>query len=65
MVLRLATVAVFVDPNPNKEVTPMQGLTEDGAKYAPRIAGHKTVLLAAAAALAKGRGMTYLGFNKV
>jgi len=59
------SVAVFVDPNPHKEVTPMQDLIDGRAKYTPRIAGHKTVLLAAAAALQKRLGVGYLGFNKV
>jgi len=59
------SVAVFVDPNPHKEVTPMELLAEGRAKYAPRIAGHKTVLLAAAVAMQKRLGVGYLGFNKV
>merc|ERR1712151_790600 len=59
------SVAVFVDPNPHKEVTPMRELVDGKAKYFPRIAGHKTVLLAAAAAMQKRLGVGYLGFNKV
>jgi len=59
------TMAVFLDPNPHKEVIPMEELTDGQAKYAPRIAGHKTVLLAAAAAMQKRLGVGYLGFNKV
>jgi len=59
------SMAVFVDPNPHKEVAPMTDLVDGHAKYTPRIAGHKTVLLAAAAALQKRLGIGYLGFNKV
>lgn len=59
------SMAVFVDPNPHKEVTPMEELANGQARYAPRIAGHKTVLLAAAAAMQNRLGVGYLGFNKV
>merc|ERR1712232_224290 len=59
------SVAVFVDPNPHKEVTPMEELTNGQANYSPRIAGHKTVLLAVAATMQKRLGVGYLGFNKV
>lgn len=59
------SMAVFVDPNPHTEVTPMDELVDGQARYAPRIAGHKTVLLAAAAAMQKRLGVGYLGFNKV
>jgi isopenicillin N synthase-like dioxygenase len=59
------SMAVFVDPNPHKEVTPLPELAEGQPKYAPRIAGHKTLLLAAAAVMQKRLGIGYLGFNKV
>lgn len=59
------SVAVFVDPNPHREVTPMKELIDGQAKYSARIAGHKTVLLAAAMAMQKRLGTGYLGFNKV
>merc|ERR1712087_607661 len=45
------SVAVFVDPNPHKTIAPMKRLIDTEAKYSARIAGHKTVLLAAAAAM--------------
>lgn len=60
------STAVFLDPNPHKEVAPLPELLSGGeaqAMYEPRIAGHKTVLLAAAAAMQKRRGVGYLGFN--
>mmetsp|Transcript_158063 Transcript_158063/g.279074 ORF Transcript_158063/g.279074 Transcript_158063/m.279074 type:complete len:388 (+) Transcript_158063:67-1230(+) len=60
------SMAVFVDPNPYREVTPMSELVETQPKYAPRIAGHKTVLLAATAALRHQGGKSlpsYLGFG--
>merc|ERR1712087_108789 len=52
------SMAIFVDPNPHREVSPLPALIEESPMYQPRIAGHKTVLLAAAV-----RG--YLGFGKV
>merc|ERR1712232_1181003 len=62
------SVAVFVDPNPHKEVTPIPELVDSEPMYTPRIAGHKTVLLAATVAFQqrnnKGVG-SYLGFGKV
>lgn len=59
------SMAVFVDPNPHKEVTPLPELTDGNPRYSPRIAGHKTMLLATAAALQQRLGIGYLGFNKV
>lgn len=59
------TIAVFLDPNPHKEVTPMLELADGQPKYAPRIAGHKTMLLAAAAAIQQRLGKGYLGYNVV
>jgi isopenicillin N synthase-like dioxygenase len=52
------SLAVFVDPNPHREVYPLPAFVQDAPMYTPRVAGHKTVLLAAAI-----RG--YLGFGKV
>lgn len=52
------SMAVFVDPNPHREVSPLPAFVQVAPMYTPRIAGHKTVLLAAAV-----RG--YLGFGKV
>jgi len=60
------SIAVFLDPNPHKEVAALPELlagSQDRAMYEPRIAGHKTVLLAAVAALQKRHGVGYLGFN--
>jgi len=39
------SMAVFVDPNPQREVSPLPALVEESPLYQPRIAGHKTVLL--------------------
>jgi len=63
------SMAVFVDPNPHREVAPLPELASEGARYPARIAGHKTVLLAAALA-ARGRSAGksldgYLGFGRV
>jgi len=52
------SMAIFVDPNPHREVSPLSALAQELPLYTPRVAGHKTVLLAAAM---KG----YLGFGKV
>merc|ERR1711870_206015 len=62
------SMAVFVDPNPYKEVAPLPELIGGGPKYAARMAGHKTVLLAAAVALKQGSQLSngkYLGFGLV
>jgi isopenicillin N synthase-like dioxygenase len=59
------SVAVFVDPNPHRDVAPMRELTDGFPKYSARIAGHKTVLLATAMSMQKRLGVGYLGFNKV
>merc|ERR1712050_311971 len=60
--------AVFIDPNPYKEVVPLPELIGTGPKYSARMAGHKTVLLAAAVAMKQvgvlGDGK-YLGFGSV
>merc|ERR1719210_1110463 len=48
------SMAVFVDPNPYKKVAPLPELTGTGPKYPARMAGHKTVLLAAAVAMKQG-----------
>lgn len=62
------SMAVFVDPNPHHEVAPIPELVDSEPMYTPRIAGHKTVLLAATVAFQqrnnKGVG-SYLGFGKV
>lgn len=63
------SMAVFVDPNPHMEVAPLAELAGKGPRYPARIAGHKTVLLAAALA-ARGHGTSdklggYLGFGRV
>lgn len=52
------SMAVFVDPNPHREVAPLPALVQGSPMYQPRIAGHKTVPLEASV-----RG--YLGFGKV
>merc|ERR1712050_500637 len=39
------SMAVFIDPNPYKDVAPLPDLTRAGPRYAPRVAGHKTILL--------------------
>lgn len=68
------SMAVFVDPNPHKEVAPLPellGLYGQRARYSARLAGHKTVLLAAAMGAlqqrsgAGGAGGGYLGFGKM
>jgi len=60
------SMAVFVDPNPYQAVGPLPGLAGGQPRYSNRIAGHKTVLLAAAAALQQRSGKgRYLGFGKV
>jgi len=60
------SMAVFVDPNPHQAVGPLPRLAEGQPKYSSRIAGHKTVLLAAAAALQQRYSNGgYLGFGKV
>lgn len=40
------SMAVFVDPNPNRLVKPLPTIADDAPKYAARLAGHKTVPLA-------------------
>jgi isopenicillin N synthase-like dioxygenase len=52
------SMAIFVDPNPYREVSPLPALVQESPLYAPRVAGHKTVLLTAAMG-------GYLGFGKV
>merc|ERR1712217_394108 len=52
------SMAVFVDPNPYREVSPLPALVQESPMYLPRVAGHKTVVLAAALS-------GYLGFGKV
>merc|ERR1712216_1029602 len=52
------SIAIFVDPNPYREVAALPPLVQDRPMYQPRVAGHKTVLLAAAM-------NGYLGFGKV
>merc|ERR1719433_914915 len=52
------SMAVFVDPNPHREVAPLSSLVRGSPMYQPRIAGHKTVPLEASV-----RG--YLGFGEV
>jgi len=52
------SIAIFVDPNPYREVAALPPLVQDSPMYQPRVAGHKTVLLAAAM-------NGYLGFGKV
>jgi len=52
------SMAIFVDPNPYQEVSPLPALVQESSLYPPRVAGHKTVLLAAAV-------HGYLGFGKV
>merc|ERR1719330_1629294 len=42
------SMAVFIDPNPYKDVAPLPELTGAGPRYSARVAGHKTILLAAA-----------------
>merc|ERR1712061_644788 len=62
------SMAVFVDPNPYKEVAPLPELIGTGPKYSARMAGHKTVLLAAAVAMKQGGVLgdgKYLGFGSV
>merc|ERR1712125_165954 len=62
------SMAVFVDPNPYKEVAPLPELIGTGPKYTARMAGHKTVLLATAAAMKSvslSSGGAYLGFGSV
>jgi isopenicillin N synthase-like dioxygenase len=62
------SMAVFIDPNPHREVTPLTQLVDVQPKYESRIAGHKTVLLAATAAFSHRSGGSfgsYLGFGKV
>lgn len=59
------SMAVFVDPNPHKEVGPLPELAGQQPKYSNRVAGHKTVLLAAAAALQQYNKGQYLGFGQV
>merc|ERR1711998_330933 len=36
------SMAVFVDPNPHQEVSPLPALVGENSMYAPRVAGHKT-----------------------
>lgn len=52
------SMAIFVDPNPYREVSPLPALVQENPIYTARIAGHKTVLLTAAVS-------KYLGFGKV
>merc|ERR1712151_770612 len=62
------SMAVFVDPNPYREVAPLPELTGTGPKYPARMVGHKTVLLAAAVAMKQGslfNNGKYLGFGLV
>lgn len=59
------SMAVFVDPNPHKVVSPIPELAFGKARYPDRVAGHKTVLLAAATALQQYSKGAYLGFGKV
>lgn len=59
------SMAVFVDPNPHQVVSPIPELAGTQARYADRVAGHKTVLLAAATALQQYSKSRYLGFGKV
>lgn len=60
------SMAVFVDPNPHQAVGPLPGLAGGQPRYSSRMAGHKTVLLAAAAALQQRYSNGgYLGFGKV
>merc|ERR1712050_221108 len=58
--------AVFIDPNPYKEVAPFPELIGTGPKYSARVAGHKTILLAGAAMKLGtnfGSNGKYLGFG--
>merc|ERR1711948_143236 len=59
------SMAVFVDPNPYREVAPLPELIGMGPKSSARMAGHKTVLLAAVAAIRQGSisDGKYLGFG--
>merc|ERR1712039_444808 len=62
------SMAVFLDPNPYREVAPLPELLGAGPKYSARMAGHKTVLLAAAVAMKQGSRFgdgKYLGFGLV
>jgi len=52
------SMAVFVDPNPYREVAPLSPLAQGTPMYQPRIAGHKTVPLEASVP-------GYLGFGEV
>jgi len=52
------SMAVFVDPNPHREVAPLSSLVQGRPMYEPRIAGHKTVPLEASV-------REYLGFGEV
>lgn len=62
------SMAVFIDPNPHQKVAPLPELVDSAPKYTSRIAGHKTVLLAATVAFqhrSSGSVGSYLGFGKV
>jgi len=62
------SMAVFLDPNPYREVSPLPELIGAAPKYSARMAGHKTVLLAAAVAMKQGSRIgdgKYLGFGLV
>lgn len=62
------SMAVFVDPNPYKEVAPLPELIDAGPRYSARMAGHKTVLLAGVAMKAGtslGSSGKYLGFGLI
>merc|ERR1740129_300299 len=52
------SMAVFVDPNPHREVAPLPSLVQGSPRYEPRVAGHKTVPLEASV-------REYLGFGEV
>lgn len=57
------SLTFFYDPNPDFMLAPLPAFSDEKeAVYEPRIAGHKGVLLAAAATLSK---MPFVGYGKV